>query len=83
MPMYDFECTKCGHAFETVTAMSAPPPECPECGSATERLISAPLFGQGKEGDKSKGAKTYLSKDYQSKLKAKAEREGKRWGPPK
>jgi putative FmdB family regulatory protein len=83
MPMYDFECTKCGHTFETVTAMGAPPPACPECASPTDRLVSAPLFGQGKEGDKSKNAKRYLSKETQAKLKAKAEREGKHWGPPK
>ncbi len=83
MPMYDFECTKCGHAFETVTPMGAPPPECPECASPTERLMSAPFFGQGKEADKSPKAKKLLSKEYQAKLKARAERQGKRWGPPK
>jgi putative FmdB family regulatory protein len=84
MPMYDFECTKCGHTFETVTPSSAAPPPCPECNEPTERLMSAPLVGKTTkmDGIPAKGRK-YLSKEYQAKLKEKAAREGKRWGPPK
>ena len=84
MPMYDFECTKCGHTFEMVIAYSAAPPPCPECNEATERLISAPLLGKATKMDRipAKGKK-YLSKEYQSKLKEKAAREGRKWGPPK
>lgn len=83
MPMYDFECTQCGHAFETVTPSDAPPPVCPECSAPTERLMGAPMMGSGKAGNMSAQAKKYLSKEHQSKLKAKAEKQGKRWGPPK
>ncbi len=82
MPMYDFECTACGNEFEDIVASDAPPPPCPDCGAATERRLSAVFVGKGlkKVGPK---AKKYLSKEYQTKLKAKAEREGKKWGPPK
>jgi putative FmdB family regulatory protein len=83
MPMYDFECTKCGHTFEEVTPSTAAPPSCPECKQPTQRLMSAPLFGKGKVADMSPKARKYLSKEYQAKLKAKAEREGKRHGLPK
>ena len=81
--MYDFECTKCGHTFEMVTGHSAAPPPCPECNAATERLVSAPLVGKATklDGLGAKGKK-YLSPEYQGKLKAKAEREGRRFGPP-
>jgi putative FmdB family regulatory protein len=83
MPMYDFECTKCGHTFEMVIAFSAPPPPCPECSEPTERLLSAPLVGKTtkRDGLGPKGKK-YLSPEYQAKLKKKAEREGKIHGPP-
>jgi putative FmdB family regulatory protein len=83
MPMYDFECTQCGHAFETITPSSAPPPPCPECQAPTDRLMGAPMLGQGKAGDMSPKAKKYLSKEFQSKVKAKTEKQGGRWGPPK
>ena len=83
MPMYDFECTKCGHAFETVIPSDAPAPPCPECNAATDRLMGAPLLGSGKAGNMSAQAKRYLSKEAQAKIKARTERQGKRWGPPK
>jgi putative FmdB family regulatory protein len=82
MPMYDFECSSCGNGFEEIVPSDAPPPPCPACGAATERLLSAPMVGKGGKR-MSKGAQKYLSPEVQSKLKAKAEREGKRWGPPK
>jgi putative FmdB family regulatory protein len=83
MPMYDFECTACGNEFEDIVASDAAPPPCPECGAASERRPSAVFVGKGEKKKMSGAAKKYLSKEYQSKLKAKAEREGKRWGPPK
>jgi putative FmdB family regulatory protein len=83
MPMYDFECTQCGHAFETVIPSDAPSPPCPECGAATDRLMGAPMLGSGKAGNMSTLGKKYLSKEHQAKLKAKAERQGRRVGRPK
>jgi putative FmdB family regulatory protein len=58
MPMYDFECKACGHAFEAVAKVDELPP-CPSCNSAdVARLISTPMI-TGKVGlnFKSPGAK--------------------------
>lgn len=64
MPIYAFECTECGHAFDRLQKLSDPDPEsCPECGRAgIKRQITAPSFrlsGSGwyetdfkKDGDK-------------------------------
>ena len=41
MPTYEYECTKCGHAFELEQKISAPPSEeCPECRGKLRRVIS-------------------------------------------
>lgn len=47
MPIYEFECRKCGRKFETLMKIGREEiPPCPECGSArTERLVS--VFGSG------------------------------------
>ncbi len=40
MPIFDFNCTSCGHAFEALVRASSSPP-CPQCGStALEKCIS-------------------------------------------
>ena len=45
MPLYEFECTKCGHRFERLQRFSDPPPEaCPTCGAAVHQLLSAPAI---------------------------------------
>jgi len=42
MPTYEYRCPSCGHVFEIFQKMSDEPgAECPECGSASERLLSA------------------------------------------
>ena len=34
MPIYEYRCRKCGHAFEKlVSSASASPGKCPECGA--------------------------------------------------
>lgn len=45
MPMYDFQCASCGHEFEEMVGMSAPPPACPSCGGASEKRISGTHVG--------------------------------------
>lgn len=41
MPTYEYRCPK-GHEFEKFQRMSDPPvADCPECGAAAERLLSA------------------------------------------
>ena len=65
--MYDFECTQCGHVFEDIIPSTAEPPACPECSSATIRLMS-PVHGRVKT--KSKKAEYYTSKTVQDRLAA-------------
>ena len=44
MPTYEYECTKCGYVFEEFQSITADPlSECPKCGHAIRRLISAGL----------------------------------------
>ncbi len=43
MPLYEYECKKCGHRFEKIVKFSdKPTKKCPECGGAVEQTISAP-----------------------------------------
>ncbi|HPD16634.1 MAG TPA: zinc ribbon domain-containing protein [Planctomycetota bacterium] len=42
MPIYDYQCDACGHAFERQQRMSeAPVKKCPECGRPVRRVIGA------------------------------------------
>ena len=64
MPIYEFECSNCGHRFDRLQKMSDPDPSvCPACDVAeVKRRVSAPGFrlaGSGwyetdfkKDGDK-------------------------------
>jgi putative FmdB family regulatory protein len=55
VPIYEFECEKCGCRFEELTGSEAPAPPCPECGAAgAERLISSRVsrFGRQPRGPK-------------------------------
>src|SRR5947209_14141491 len=43
MPLYEYECKKCGHRFERIQKFSDPMvKKCPECGGPVEQMISAP-----------------------------------------
>jgi putative FmdB family regulatory protein len=43
MPLYEYECKKCGHRFEKIQLYSAKiVKKCPECGGQVEQMISAP-----------------------------------------
>ena len=43
MPLYEYQCTKCGHRFEKIQKFSDKPiRKCPECGSRVEQVVSAP-----------------------------------------
>ena len=45
MPLYEYECQKCGHRFEKIQKFSDPMlKKCPECGGKIEQMISAPAF---------------------------------------
>ena len=41
MPIYEYECVKCGHRFEYLVLPSSPEAECPRCQKRDlKRLIS-------------------------------------------
>lgn len=46
MPIYEYECSECGHSLEAIQKMSdSPLSECPKCGhNALKKLVSAPSF---------------------------------------
>ena len=46
MPIYDYQCTSCGHKAEVMRKISAASTEtCPECGAETfSKQLSAPSF---------------------------------------
>ena len=55
MPIYEFECRKCGHKFEKLVGVNYGKVECPSCGGTRVRkLFSA--FGMGGGIDKTSSA---------------------------
>jgi putative FmdB family regulatory protein len=43
MPLYEYQCEKCGHRFEKIQKFSdRMVRKCPECGGKVEQMISAP-----------------------------------------
>jgi putative FmdB family regulatory protein len=43
MPLYEYECKKCGHRFEKIQKFSDKMiKKCPVCGGVVEQMISAP-----------------------------------------
>ena len=60
MPLYEYECKKCGHRFEKIQKFSDEPIKtCPKCGGDVEKLISSPAV-------QFKGAGWYVT-DYAKK----------------
>jgi len=65
VPLYEYQCKKCGHRFERIRKFSdAPVKKCPECGGAVQQLMSAPAV-------QFKGSGWYVT-DYAGKGKAPA-----------
>jgi putative FmdB family regulatory protein len=43
MPLYEYQCSKCGHRFEKIQKFSDKKiKKCPACGGPVEQVISAP-----------------------------------------
>lgn len=60
MPIYEYECEKCGHHMEALQKISDPPvSECEVCSSSVKKLISQSTFHL-------KGTGWYVT-DYTSK----------------
>lgn len=65
MPLYEYQCKKCGHRFEKIQKFSdRPVKKCPECGGPVEQLVSAPAV-------QFKGSGWYVT-DYAKKSHAPA-----------
>jgi putative FmdB family regulatory protein len=63
MPLYEYECEKCGHRFEKIQKFSDKMlKKCPECGGRIEQMISAPAV-------QFKGSGWYVT-DYAKKSRA-------------
>jgi putative FmdB family regulatory protein len=62
MPVYEYECTKCGHHAEVLQRISDPPlSKCKKCSGRMKKLISQSTFHL-------KGSGWYVT-DYASKSK--------------
>jgi putative FmdB family regulatory protein len=45
MPLYEYQCEKCGHRFEKIQKFSdRMVKKCPQCGGKVEQMISSPAF---------------------------------------
>ena len=68
MPIYEYQCRRCGHRLEAMQKLADPPlKRCPECRGALRKLISAPAF-------QFKGSGWYVT-DYASKKSAEGKGE--------
>ena len=66
MPLYEYQCKKCGHRFERIQSFSAPDEkECAVCQGEVERLISTPARPHFKGSG-------FYSTDYAAKPSASA-----------
>lgn len=66
MPLYEYECKKCGHRFEKIQKFSdRMVRKCPDCGGVVEQMISAPAV-------QFKGSGWYVT-DYAKKSSAPSE----------
>lgn len=60
MPLYEYECQKCGRRTEKIESVDGPHlRKCPHCGGKVERLVTAPAI-------QFKGAGWYVT-DYAKK----------------
>src|SRR5262249_17718057 len=82
MPLYEYQCKKCGHRFEKIQKFSDKPvKKCPECGGPVEQVISAPAVqfkGSGwyvtdyaKKSGSSAGSSESSSKDSKDSKESK------------
>lgn len=64
MPLYEYQCAKCGKRTEKIENVSGPHlKKCPHCGGKVERLLTAPAI-------QFKGSGWYVT-DYAGKSAAK------------
>jgi putative FmdB family regulatory protein len=69
MPLYEYQCSKCGHRFEKIQKFSDKMvKKCPECGGPVEQMISAPAV-------QFKGSGWYVT-DYAKKSQSPSSSDG-------
>ncbi len=70
MPLYEYECSNCGHIFEKIEKVTAPHRQkCPRCRGRAERRLAAPAI-------QFKGSGWYVT-DYAGRGAAPAETSAK------
>jgi putative FmdB family regulatory protein len=81
VPIYDYRCDHCGHAFSTVQSFKDQPLEkCPKCGKKPRRLISSPAIvfkGSGWYKTDSRPAEKSEKAEVKSDAKAETKSEPK------
>jgi putative FmdB family regulatory protein len=76
MPTYEYECTKCNHAFEEEAPITAPPRQrCPLCRGKVQRLIS------GGSGIVFRGSGFYVNDSRSRPVSSKSEAPSKSDAP--
>ncbi|HEX2757808.1 MAG TPA: zinc ribbon domain-containing protein [Thermoanaerobaculia bacterium] len=85
MPLYEYQCVKCGRKVEVIQSFSDPPPaKCLHCGGTLAKLLSSPAFqfkgsgfyatdygrSGGKPDDSSKGIEGDSSKGKEAEVGA-------------
>ncbi|MBI5442827.1 MAG: zinc ribbon domain-containing protein [Deltaproteobacteria bacterium] len=50
MPVYEYRCESCGHAFEELILRGPEPSACPVCGSPVHKLFSSFSYQAANEG---------------------------------
>ncbi|HLF86743.1 MAG TPA: FmdB family zinc ribbon protein [Nitrospiria bacterium] len=74
MPIYEYECTKCGNRIEVIQGFSDPPiTDCNTCSGKVKKVISSPAIVF-------KGSGWYVS-DYSDKFKDKNKGDAKKPAP--
>ncbi len=75
MPLYEYQCDRCGHRFELIRKFSDPPVDaCPACGGPVQKLQAAPAF-------RLKGSGWYLTDYAQKDRRDRTETRGKKDEP--
>lgn len=97
MPLYEYQCEKCGHRFEKIESLSASTTKkCPKCGAKAERLLAAPAIqfkgsgwyvtdyaGKSGSGTKSDGSESKAASDKSEKSEKSAETGSSKKAAPK
>ena len=79
MPLYEYECTKCGERVEIIQKFSDPPySHCPKCASDMRKLFSSPAIqfkGSGfyKTDYPNKSAETKSESKSETKSESKSD----------